>query len=146
MHVEHITYEDYNGVEKKKDFFFNLTETEITKMELEVPGGLAGMIERIVDAQDTPEIMKVFDDILCRAYGEKSPDGDRFIKSPEISEAFAQTEAYNQLYMKLVTDDVYASTFISEVIPKKYAKLLAEKEAAASSELANGVLTGVTIS
>lgn len=146
MHVEHITYEDYNGVEKKKDFFFNLTETEITKMELEVPGGLAGMIERIVDAQDTPEIMKVFDDILCRAYGEKSPDGDRFIKSPEISEAFAQTEAYNQLYMKLVTDDVYASTFISEVIPKKYAKLLAEKEAAASSEPANGVPTGVTIS
>ena len=134
MRVEHITYEDYNGVTKTKDFCFNLTEAEITQMELEVPGGLTGMLDRIVGAMDAPAIVSVFKEILMRAYGEKSPDGDRFIKSKELSEAFSQTEAYNQIYMRLITDDQVASQFINDIVPKKYAKAMAEKEAQLKAE------------
>lgn len=139
MRVEHITYEDYNGVTKTKDFCFNLTEAEITQMELEVPGGLTGMLDRIVHAMDTPALVSVFKEILLRSYGEKSPDGDRFIKSKELSEAFSQTEAYNQLYMKLVTDDQLASQFVNDIIPKKYAKALAEKETQIKAELGHQI-------
>lgn len=135
MRVEHITYEDYNGVTKTKDFCFNLTEAEITQMELEVPGGLTGMLDRIVGAMDAPAIVSVFKEILMRAYGEKSPDGDRFIKSKELSEAFSQTEAYNQIYMRLITDDQAASQFINDIVPKKYAKAMAEKEAQLKAEM-----------
>lgn len=135
MRVEHITYEDYNGVTKTKDFCFNLTEAEITQMELEVPGGLTGMLDRIVGAMDAPAIVSVFKEILMRAYGEKSPDGDRFIKSKELSEAFSQTEAYNQIYMRLITDDRAASQFINDIVPKKYAKAMAEKEAQLKAEM-----------
>lgn len=137
MRVEHITYEDYNGVTKTKDFCFNLTEAEITQMELEVPGGLTGMLDRIVGAMDAPAIVSVFKEILMRAYGEKSPDGDRFIKSKELSEAFSQTEAYNQIYMRLITDDRAASQFINDIVPKKYAKAMAEKEAQLKAEMSH---------
>ena len=94
-----ITYTDYDGNERTEDFFFNLTKAEIMEMEMSTNGGLTEMITRIIDTQDAPSIMKVFKEIIMKAYGEKSPDGKRMIKSPELSEAFSQTEAYSELIL-----------------------------------------------
>ena len=55
-----ITYTDYNGSERTEDFYFNLTKAEIMEMEMSTTGGLAEMIQRIVAAQDTPAIIKIF--------------------------------------------------------------------------------------
>lgn len=112
-----ITYTDYNGTERTEDFYFNLTKAEIMEMELGTSGGLAEMIQRIVDAQDAPSIIKVFKDLILKAYGEKSPDGKRFIKSKEISDAFSQTEAYSQLFMELATDTDAAAEFVNGIVP-----------------------------
>ena len=112
-----ITYTDYNGVSRTEDFYFNLTKAEIMEMELSTSGGLAGMIEKIVASQDAPSIIKIFKDLVLKAYGEKSPDGKRFIKSEEISNAFAQTEAYSILFMELATDADAASKFVNGIIP-----------------------------
>lgn len=90
-----MTYEDYNGVPRTEDFYFNLTPAEVTEMELSVDGGLVEMINRVVAAQDGKQIINVFKDIILRAYGEKSPDGKRFVKNQEIRDAFAQTNAYS---------------------------------------------------
>ena len=76
-----ITYTDYNGGTRTEDFYFNLTQAEVTEMELSVDGGLVEMINRIVAAQDGKQIIATFKDIILRAYGEKSPDGKRFIKN-----------------------------------------------------------------
>ena len=46
-----ITYPDYNGGTRTEDFYFNLTQAEITEMELSVDGGLVEMINRIVAAR-----------------------------------------------------------------------------------------------
>ena len=112
-----ITYTDYNGVERTEDFYFNLTKAEIMEMELTTTGGLAEMINRIIAAQDAPAIITVFKDLLLKAYGEKSPDGKRFIKSKDLSEAFSQTEAYSILFMELATDADAAAKFINGIVP-----------------------------
>lgn len=112
-----ITYTDYNGSERTEDFYFNLTKAEIMEMELTTAGGLSEMIERIVAAKDAPTVVRVFKDLVLKAYGEKSPDGRRFMKSPEIREAFSQTEAYSQLFMELATDDEAAAKFVNGIIP-----------------------------
>lgn len=112
-----ITYTDYNGNERTEDFYFNLTKAEIMEMELTASGGLTEMIKRIIAAQDTPAITKIFKDIVLKAYGHKSPDGKRFIKNDEIREEFAQTEAYSQLFMELVMDSDKAAAFINGVVP-----------------------------
>jgi hypothetical protein len=75
------------------------------------------MIQKIVAAQDSPAIIKVFKELILKAYGEKSPDGKRFIKSDEISTAFSQTEAYSQLFMELATDADAAAKFVNGIIP-----------------------------
>lgn len=112
-----ITYTDYNGVSRTEDFYFNLTKAEIMEMELGTAGGLAGMIQRLIDSQDAPSIIKIFKDLVLKAYGEKSPDGKRFMKSEEISKAFSQTEAYSILFMELATDADAASKFVNGIIP-----------------------------
>lgn len=117
-----ITYTDYNGVERTEDFYFNLSKAEITEMELSTSGGYAEMIEKIIAAQDVPTLIKIFKDLILKAYGEKSADGKRFIKSYELSTAFAQTEAYSQLYMELVTDTDASVEFINGIFPADVAE------------------------
>ena len=113
-----IKYTDYNGVERQENFYFNLTKTELIEMETEVTGGFRQLLENMMEKQDIPKIMKSFKTIILKAYGEKSPDGRRFFKSEELSIAFTQTEAYNVLYMELLSDSKKAAAFINALIPE----------------------------
>ena len=117
-----IVYTDYNGTTRKEDFYFNLTQAEVTELEVSVEGGLVEQINRIVAAQNGKVIIETFKDIILRAYGEKSPDGRRFIKNQEVRDAFAQTEAYSNLFMELATDAKAASEFVNGIVPPKTEK------------------------
>ena len=112
-----ITYTDYNDNTRTEDFYFNLTKAEIMEMEMSTNGGMAEMIQRIVAAQDAPAIVKIFKELVLKAYGQKSPDGKRFIKNDELREEFAQTEAYSQLFMELATDADAAAKFVNGIMP-----------------------------
>ena len=124
-----MTYKDYNGLTRTEDFYFHLTEAELTEMEMGTEGGLAEMMKKIVDAKDAPAIIKVFKELILKAYGVKSADGRRFEKSEQISREFEQNPAYSKLFMELATDDKAAADFINGVIPAG----LAEKRAAAAA-------------
>lgn len=117
-----IAYEDYNGNERKEDFYFNLSKAEVMEMEMSTTGGLAEMIQRVVAAQDQVSIIKIFKDLILKAYGVKSPDGKRFIKSKELSDEFSQTEAYSQLFMELATNADAAAEFVNGTVPANMAK------------------------
>lgn len=117
-----ITYNDYNGTERTEDFYFNLSQAEVMEMEMSTAGGLAEMIKRVVASQDAPSIIKIFKDLILKAYGEKSADGKRFIKSEEIATAFSQTEAYSILFTELATDDKAAADFVNGIVPKEMSK------------------------
>jgi hypothetical protein len=118
MICETIKYTDYDGNDREEQFYFNLNQAECMKLELGTTGGLKKTIERIISEQDTVQIIKLFEEIVLKAYGEKSPDGKYFMKSPEIYAKFASTEAYSQLFMKLATDAAYATKFMEGVLPK----------------------------
>lgn len=120
MLKKRIDYVDYDGNERSEDFYFNLTKAEIAEMELSTEGGLQKWIEKVVDAKDMPRIIELFKKLILRSYGEKSPDGKRFIKSKELSEAFTQTEAYSELFMELATDEKAAADFVNGIIPSEY--------------------------
>ena len=117
-----ITYTDFNDVERTEDFYFNLTKAEIMEMEMSVPGGLGGMIQKIVSAQDAPALIKLFKELILKAYGEKSTDGRFFNKSEEISNNFMNSPAYDKLFEKLTTDATYAYKFLMGLLPKDLAE------------------------
>ena len=114
-----ITYTDYNGVERTEPFYFNLSKAELMEMELGVTGGMTEMLNKIIAAKDAPSLMKTFKEMIMKAYGVKSDDGKRLIKSEELSIAFTQTEAYSVLFMELITDDKAAADFVNGIIPNE---------------------------
>ena len=113
-----ITYTDYDGNERTEDFYFNLKKSEVMEMEMGTTGGMRKMLEKIVAEQDSKRIIETFKDIILRAYGEKTADGKRFMKSQELADAFSQTEAYSELFMELATDAAAAAVFINGIIPQ----------------------------
>jgi len=110
---------DYNGNPRTEDHYFNLTQAEVTELELSVDGGLTAMINRVVQAQNGRQIIDTMKDIILKSYGVKSPDGRRFIKNQEVRDAFVQTEAYSQFFMDLATNAQAASDFVAGIIPAK---------------------------
>ena len=113
-----IKYINYDGVEKEKDFFFNLKKSELVDLQYKTPKGFIAYIEEITKAGDNSELWKAFRNIVLMAYGEKSDDGERFMKSYEISKAFEETEAFSVLIMELIEKDGSAADFINGIMPK----------------------------
>lgn len=112
-----ITYTDYEGVQRTEDHYFNLSKAEAIEMQVGEVGGFDAMIKRIVAAEDNKKIVEIFKELILKAYGQKSPDGKRFIKSKELSEAFSQTEAYVELYIELATVTEAAVAFVKGIMP-----------------------------
>lgn len=112
-----MTYTDYDGNQRTEDFYFNLTKAEVAEMQMSAAGGLDKMINRIIAEQDGKRIIELFKDLVLRSYGKKSDDGRRFIKSQELRDEFAQTEAYSDLFMELATDADAAAKFVNGIVP-----------------------------
>lgn len=121
-----IEYVDYNGVKRVEDRYFNLNKAELMEMQMSVNGGYTQMLRRIISADSQPELMNVFKELILKAYGEKSDDGKRFIKSEELSTAFSQTEAYSNLFMDLITNTKEAIAFANGIIPTDLAEAVKE--------------------
>ena len=121
MLKKEIKYTDYNGVERKETFLFHLTKAELMEMEMGTVGGLTESITNIINSQNTPEIIKIFKEIILKAYGEKSDKEKRFIKVDNagvpLSIGFSQTEAYSELFMELATNADEAAKFIQGIMP-----------------------------
>lgn len=119
MIKETIPFHDLDGNELVEDFWFNLFESELAELKFRYKMGIDVYIQRMIDAEDVGEVIKVLKEIILMAYGERDPkDPKRFIKSEELSLAFSQTEAYSNLFMKLAQDEKAAAEFMKGIIPK----------------------------
>ncbi len=123
-----ITYVNYNGTEKTDTFYFNLNVVEITELEASFKGGLEAEIRRMVAENDTAAIVSFIKNIILKSYGEKTMDGNRFKKSPEISEAFSQTEAFAELFTELCTNLNAMKAFVKGIIPQKAQQQIVQQQ------------------
>lgn len=127
MLKKRIKFEDFNGEEREEDFYFNLTKTELVKWELGTTGGLQSLIQKIVDTQDNAALLKIFDDIISMAYGVRSDDGKRFIKSKELTDEFRQTNAYDVMFMNFMQNPDEYNEFLKAIIPTEVSKEMEQK-------------------
>lgn len=121
MLVKKITYTDYNGVERTEEFYFNLTQAELIEMDANTPGGYAEKIKMAVKNKDSKTILATFKELVLKSYGEKTEDGRRFIKRKDgeaLSDAFAETAAYEALFIELATSENAATEFMNAVLPQ----------------------------
>lgn len=125
-----IEYINYNGDVVKSDYYFNISRAELIDLEFSTPGGYGDYLQRIIDAQDAIALYKAVTQIIDLAYGEKSADGKRFIKSQEILDSFKQSEAYSELIMGFLTDTNSLISFVNGILPdvSKYVENDAKQE------------------
>lgn len=112
-----VNYINFNGEEVTEECYFNLSKAEITEMEVIVEGGYMKLLEDVVASKDNRKILEVFKDLILKAYGIKSEDGRRFMKSDKLSEEFSQTEAFSEVFMDLATNSKSATAFVEGIIP-----------------------------
>ena len=112
-----VKYVDFDGNNREEDLYFHLSPAEMTQFEYSVKGGMRNLLEKAIKDQDGPTLMQFFVRIVEMAYGRKTNDGRRFEKSREIYDDFAQTNAYNALFMELVTDENFTKKFVDAVFP-----------------------------
>ena len=133
MYKKTIKYTDYNGINREEDCYFNLNESELVDLNLEFGGNLQTFVERVSKAKDQKEIIRLFKELIIASYGIKSDDGRRFMKGEDITKAFKETNAYNELFMLLATNEKEAANFINGIVPQnleeKAKKLEAERKA-----------------
>jgi hypothetical protein len=121
-----ITYKDLDGKEVTDEFYFHISKSELVKLQVSAGEGFRDYLMKIVASGDGAKIIEEFENILRLAYGVRSPDGKSFLKPPGAFEAFQGTDAYDQLFMQLVTDAKASAEFVNGVVPSELA-LEAEK-------------------
>lgn len=123
-----ITYEDFNGEKTTETFYFNLSKPELLELEVSYPNGIEGALKEMLANNDQAALLAFFKKIILLAFGQKSADGKRFIKSEQLTEEFTQTNAYAQLYMDLLGDSDAAANFLNGVVPSDLAEAMKKEE------------------
>lgn len=113
-----VKYEDFNGVERTEDLWFNLTKTELNNINFKHHGTYGEQLKGIVDSKDIRVIKELFDEIVIKAYGIKSEDGRNFRKSPAIIDDFVTSAAYDALMTELLSDESAAAALFIGTLPK----------------------------
>jgi hypothetical protein len=123
-----IKYEDFDGNQVTEDFYFNLSKPDLIEFEAEHQGGINGFFETIIRTRDNNALVQLFKSFILRAYGEKSPDGKRFVKEEgRLAKQFAETPAYEALFMELTESEENLAAFFIGVLPKDLQAKTAER-------------------
>lgn len=110
-----FTYVDFLGTERTEDAVFHFSTEEVISMEASKNGGLMEWMKKAIETDNTEELMPVFRDVVLKSYGEISPDGRRFVKSPEMSKAFSETPMFTQLIESFFREPNAAAEFFNGV-------------------------------
>lgn len=128
MLTHKITYEDFNGNTVTDTLYFNLNKIEIMEINAKHDGGLEKFLDQSLKTEDFKNLLSEFKTIILMSYGEKSEDGKRFVKSPELQKEFSQSLAFDELFTQFLTNEQFMSYFVMEVIPKDFAKQVEEMQ------------------
>ena len=117
-----ITYTDYLGNTRTEDFYFNLSKSELSNMQMSVDGGFNVQLEKMMNSANSKEIYSTFVDIVLQAYGELSPDGRYHIKEDEngnkLYKKFKQSPAYDALMDEICQNESTIAEFCKGILPK----------------------------
>lgn len=114
-----VTYVDLDGNERTEEFLFHLNKMEVMEMDARYKDGMTAHLEKITKEgeEEFPKIIAFLKELLLYSYGRR--EGDKFIKTPEMRNEFAQSEAFSEVLYSLALDaaDGGADAFMEALIP-----------------------------
>lgn len=118
MIKETISYEDIDGNSKTIDAYFHLTMREMRQLLKE---GIQEKLEAVTSGKaSTDDTFDLIDMLIKASYGKRIEDNGeaRFVKNPETTKIFMESDAYDSLLSKLMSDDEFATRFFTGLVPK----------------------------
>jgi hypothetical protein len=144
MIKQSITYENFDGEMVTEDHYFHLSKSELIDMELGADGGMSAKLKNILASNNGAEIMKIFKEIVAKAYGQRvDGSGSEFYKTDELAARFMGSLAFDAFLTTLLTDVTVAVKFVNGVIPKDLQATADVRSALAAQRTADVALPGV---
>lgn len=89
-----VSYYNFEDKVVKETLYFNLSSIELSKMQAKY-GDIESRVNEMVKNEDQEALIDLFSDIIVMAYGERSEDGRKFVKTKEVQDNFRDSLAYN---------------------------------------------------
>ena len=118
MIKETISYEDIDGNSKTMDAYFHLSMREMRQL---LKDGIQEKLDAVTSGKASTDTMFDLIDVLIKtSFGKRvESNGEaRFVKDPELTEAFMNSDAYDSLLGKMMSDDTFATRFFTGLVPK----------------------------
>lgn len=105
MIIKTINYKDFNGVEHTEEHCFHLSKIERMRLDAKYKGGIAAWVTEQSSTGVAAGLLDALEEIIQTAHGVRSEDGTKFIKDPEITKSFVESEAYSEFIWDLFNDE-----------------------------------------
>lgn len=115
MFKQQIEYVDFNGVERKEDFYFHLSRPELLRLEAEIGEPIDVYTQKLAASMNLPDLLVFIEKMILSSYGKKTTDGKSFTKSKELREEFENSQAYAEFFEMLMTNPELAKKFGASV-------------------------------
>lgn len=117
MRAETIKFENpFTGEQVEKTFYFHLTKADLLRiLGRSNDEDWEAYVKSMLQTGSNDDVMDFIESIIRDAVGERTPDG-RFEKSKAISNSFIGSDAYGELFVRLITEDGFADKFFNGLI------------------------------
>lgn len=132
-----IKYTNFNNEPKEMEVYFHLGKADIARLAAD-PEVLQAMNQAAVQ-NDQKKMLATIEHLVRMAYGLRSDDGERFVKSEAIADNFIQSAAYEEFLMEILSTTDGFTKFMKAVFPEnmKAQVLGAMKQAAEEQGVPN---------
>ena len=120
-----VSAETFDGDMVTETLWFHLNKVDLIELQQSEPGGFTDTLQAFMSRKpedwtmaDKFKLFDFFRTMVDKAYGERSSDGKRFRKSPEILADFKDSIFYDEFVLSLLEDEEKSIKFFNGVMPK----------------------------
>ena len=120
-----VSAETFDGDMVTETLWFHMNKVDLIELQQSEPGGFTDTLQAFMSRKSEDWTMadkfKLFDffrTMVDKACGERSSDGKRFRKSPEILANFKDSIFYDEFVLSLLEDEEKSIKFFNGVMPK----------------------------
>ena len=120
-----VSAETFDGDMVTETLWFHMNKVDLIDLQQSEPGGFTDTLQAFMSRKaedwtmsDKFKLFDFFRTMVDKAYGERSSDGKRFRKSPEILANFKNSIFYDEFVLSLLEDEEKSIKFFNGVMPK----------------------------
>jgi hypothetical protein len=116
-----IKFNDFAGNPRTEEHYFHIGAKQIADMNKNHPGGIIAWLQQVQAGKDQVKALEFLEELIRASHGVRSPDGSKFDRDADITDAFVNSPAYDQLIFELGQSEEATISFIMAVFPQAMA-------------------------